>query len=149
MIVRFTVPGEPRGKGRPRFARVGNYVRTYTPEGTASYENLIKVEYQRQCGDVFFEKGTPLDVRIIAYYSIPQSASKKKHQQMLDHEIRPTKKVDIDNLVKCFLDAGNGVIYHDDVQVVDLQVRRFYSDKPRVVVTIRDCSKDNVKELLK
>lgn len=37
----FVVPGEPVGKGRPKFARRGNFVTAYTPEKTASYENLV------------------------------------------------------------------------------------------------------------
>ena len=138
MKVKFTVLGEPQGKGRPRFSRQGPYVRTYTPDKTASYENLIKVEYRRQCGTCFFPQGTPVDVRITAYYSIPQSVSKKKRQAMLEHTIRPVKKVDVDNLVKCYMDAANGVIFKDDVQVVDLQVRKFYSEQPRVVMTIQE-----------
>lgn len=120
MKVRFTVLGEPQGKGRPRFGRVGNYVRTYTPENTVSYENLIRMEYRRQCRDFFFQKGTPLDIRLTAYYGIPVSASKKKQAAMRRHAIRPTKKPDVDNLVKCYMDAGNGVIYHDDAQIADL-----------------------------
>ena len=140
MKVKFTVLGEPQGKGRPRFARNGNFVRTYTPEATASYENLIVTEYRRQCRDAFFPKGTPVDVRIIAYYGIPASDSKKKRVEKLNHRMRPTKKVDIDNLVKCYMDAGNGVIFQDDVQVVDLQVRKFYSERPRVEVMIQEAS---------
>ena len=138
MKVKFTVPGEPQGKGRPRFRRAGNYVQTYTPDKTASYENLIKLEYQRQCGKKFFDKNTPVDVRITAYYDIPKSTSKKKTQLMLDRKIRPTKKPDSDNVAKLICDSINGIAYHDDVQVVDMQVRKFYSDRPRVVVTIQE-----------
>ena len=140
MKVEFTVLGEPRGKGRPRFSRQGPYVRAYTPELTVSYENLIKMEYRRQCGDIFFEPKTPVSVVLTAYYAIPQSASKKKRKAMLDHILRPVKKVDVDNLVKCYMDAANGVIFHDDVQVVDLQVRKFYDERPRVVITVEDVS---------
>ena len=60
MRVKFTVCGEPKGKGRPRFAKVGNYTKTYTPKETASYENLVKLEYQRQCGDAVFDKAEML-----------------------------------------------------------------------------------------
>ena len=40
----FTVPGEPQGKGRPRFARPkgSNFTMAYTPEKTVSYENRVK-----------------------------------------------------------------------------------------------------------
>ena len=41
--VTFTVPGTPVGKGRPKFARRGNFTVAYTPEKTASYENLVKI----------------------------------------------------------------------------------------------------------
>ena len=124
MVVKFEVHGEPVGKGRPKFSKVGGFVKTYTPDKTAIYENLIKVEYQRQCGDFKFEADDQLDVRIIAYHGIPK-------------KLRPIKKPDADNIVKCYLDALNKIAYNDDTQVVDLQIRRFYSYKPRVVVTIR------------
>lgn len=136
--VRFTVLGEPEGKGRPRFRSAGPYVKTYTPDKTLSYENLIKIEYRRQCNDAKFPPDAQLDVRITAYYGIPKSKSKKVKALMAEKKIRPLKKPDADNVVKVFLDALNKLAFHDDVQVVDLQVRRFYSYDPRVVVTIQE-----------
>lgn len=58
---------------------------------------------------------------------------------MLDHKIRPTKKPDFDNIGKVICDALNKIAYRDDSQIVDAQVRKFYSDRPRVVVTIMEC----------
>lgn len=140
MKVRFTIPGEPAGKGRPRFRDIGPYVKTYTPEKTVSYENLVKLEYERQCGGFKFEDKTPLDLRITAYYSIPKSVSKKKRALMEQFKIRPMKKPDNDNIVKVVQDALNAMAYHDDVQVVDCQLRKFYSQNPRVVVTIQEAA---------
>jgi Holliday junction resolvase RusA-like endonuclease len=134
-MVKFTVLGEPKGKGRPRMTARG---RTYTPKDTVQYENLVRIEYRRQCGDFKFQDGTPLDARITAYFSIPQSVSKKKRQMMMEHKVRPTKKPDVDNVAKVVLDSINGVAYHDDAQVVDCQVRKFYSDNPRIVVTLQE-----------
>lgn len=136
-MVKFVVHGEPAGKGRPKFSKVGGFVKTYTPDSTVLYENLIKVEYQRQCGDFRFESDDQLDVRIIAYHGIPKSASKAKKHLMEEKKLRPIKKPDADNIAKCYLDALNKIAYNDDTQVVDLQIRRFYSYNPRVVVTIR------------
>ena len=79
-----------------------------------------------------------LDVRVMAYYTIPKSISKKKRQAMLDHKVRPTKKPDFDNIGKVICDSLNGIAYRDDAQIVDAQVRKFYSDTPRVVVIITD-----------
>lgn len=137
MVIKFTVLGEPTGKGRPRFSNVGQYVKAYTPEKTVSYENLVKLEYRRQCHDFQFGDGIPLDLRIAAYYSIPKSASKKKKVLMEQNKIRPMKKPDNDNIVKVIQDALNLVAYRDDVQIVDCQLRKFYSSNPRVVVTIQ------------
>ena len=95
MVVKFTVLGEPKGKQRPRMTKMGH---TYTPAETVEYENLVKMEYRRQCHDFRFGDQTPLDMRIIAYYSIPKSVSRKKRQDMIDHRIRPLKRCDWDNL---------------------------------------------------
>jgi Holliday junction resolvase RusA-like endonuclease len=38
----FMVEGTPIGKGRPKFARRGNFVSTYTPTKTRNYEDIIK-----------------------------------------------------------------------------------------------------------
>lgn len=138
MRVKFTVWGEPKGKGRPRFARVGNYTKTYTPQETVSYENLVKFEYRRQCGDEVFDKAEMLDMRIFAYYKIPKSVSKKKHRQMLDKDIRPTKKPDADNIVKIIADSLNGIAYYDDSQIVDTMIRKYYSENPRVEIIIQN-----------
>lgn len=135
MMTQFTIYGEPQGKGRPRFSTYGNKVRTHTPEKTALYENLVKMEYHNQ-SQIRFPDEAMLDVRILAYYGIPKSVSKKKRQAMLDMKIRPTKKPDFDNIGKVICDSLNGVAYRDDSQIVDSQVRKFYSETPRVVVRI-------------
>ena len=136
--VKFTVLGEPEGKGRPRFRQVGGYTKPYTPDKTVSYENLIKMEYRRQCRDFKFENTDQLDVRITAYYGIPKSKPKKTQKLMEEHILRPLKKPDADNVIKAVLDSLNNIAYHDDTQVVDLQIRRFYSRDPRLVVTIQE-----------
>lgn len=138
MKLKFSVLGEPAGKGRPRFRNAGAFVQTYTPEKTVSYENLVRLEYRRQCHDFKFPKDTPLDVRIMAYYGIPKSVSKKKAQLMRERKIRPMKKPDFDNIGKIVCDSLNDIAYHDDAQIVDAQVRKFFSDDPRVVVTIQE-----------
>ena len=126
--------GEPQGKGRPRFAKKGNFVSTYTPKETLSYENLIKVEYREQGGEFYEEK--ELTCEIYAYFKIPKSTSKIKTKLMEEKEIRPTKKPDVDNIAKIVLDALNGIAYKDDTQVVNLIVRKYYSARPRVEINL-------------
>lgn len=146
MKVKFTILGEPNGKGRPRFTTQDPYVKTYTPQKTVTYENLIKLEYRRQCRDFKFERDDALDVRITAYYGIPKSKSKKAQKLMEERVLRPLKKPDADNVIKVVLDSLNDIAYHDDTQVVDLQIRRFYSREPRLVVTIQEAKSFTVRE---
>lgn len=138
MKAKFTVLGKPQGKGRPRFTKVGNFARAYTPDSTVAYEELVRLEYRRQCQDYQFQEGVPLDVRIMAYYDIQKSVGKKKRQQMISHQLRPLKKPDCDNIIKCVLDALNQIAYKDDAQVVDCQIRKLYSEIPRIEVLIME-----------
>lgn len=137
MEKKFTVPGEPTGKGRPRFSKQGDFIRTYTPEKTVSYENLVKLEYERQCGGEPFQKDMPLFIRIDAFYPIPKSASKKKTAEMLENRLRPTKKPDADNVLKIIADSLNGIAYHDDSQIVSCEMHKYYGEIPRINITIR------------
>ena len=141
--VKFTVYGEPQGKGRPRFVARYNPVtgkafgQAHTPDKTIVYENLVRTEFSTQTKNYRFPDDAMLDMRILAYYSIPKSASKKKREMMISGSIRPTKKPDQDNVIKVIADSLNQVAYKDDTQIVDCQCRKFYADKPRVEVIIR------------
>ena len=135
IIANFTVSGIPKAKGRPKFSRVGNYVKTYTPKDTIVYENLVKLEYERQCDDIYFDD-LPTRATLMVYFPIPKSVSKRKHQEMSVGLIKHDKKPDCDNLAKSILDALNGIAFKDDSQVCELIVHKLYSDEPRVDVTI-------------
>ena len=131
MRVEFTVPGEARGKQRPRMTRSGH---TYTPKETVSYENLVKTCYTGE----YFPDGSELYITITAYFAIPKSVSKKKREEMLLDNIRPTKKPDCDNLAKSVCDALNGIAYRDDSMIVGMMVYKKYAEAPRVDVAIYD-----------
>lgn len=133
-VILFAVPGQPRGKGRPRFARRGAHVTTYTDDQTAAYENLVALAYKAAGGQ--YRADAPIEVEIVAHYKIPKSASKRKRQAMIDGAIRPQTKPDIDNVVKGVLDGLNGVAYADDKQVTKLAIEKWYSDEPRLLVSV-------------
>lgn len=138
MTKTFTILGEPKGKQRPKFTSIAGHPRAITPQQTAHYENLVRMEYQAQCGNAYFPDKEPLYVLIDSFMAAPQSASKKKLRAMLAEILRPLKKPDFDNIGKIICDSLNGIAYHDDSQIVDGRVRKFFSDRPRVVVTISD-----------
>ena len=59
---------------------------------------------------------------------------------MVAHLLRPMKKPDCDNVAKVVMDSLNKLAYHDDAQVVDFQFRKFFSFRPRLVVTIQEAT---------
>ena len=133
MKLEFTVSGEPQGKGRPRFTRIG---KPYTPENTASYEEKVRLAYWEQCGMEMAAAGIPLTLEITAVFGVPERFSKAVRQKMLALEIRPTKRPDADNIAKIVADALNGVAWHDDAQVVSMAVSKVYGETPEVRVCL-------------
>jgi len=136
MSLAFTVLGEPRGKGRPKFASRGGHAVAYTDKATASYENLVAYtadQEMKKAGVGMFEG--PLAVSISIWIKIPASASKKK-QAAIDGTYC-TRKPDVDNAVKIILDGLNGVAFADDVQVTRLVVEKRWSHRPRADVVVQ------------
>lgn len=129
------IEGEPVGKGRPRAFRAGNSVRMFTPGKTKDYEQLMQAEAVKAMMGKPPIVG-PVELRLNLVCSVPSSWSKTKRAQALAGEVVPTKKPDIDNVVKAICDALNAIVWHDDVQVVDLVVRKRFGDSPHVEATI-------------
>jgi Holliday junction resolvase RusA-like endonuclease len=136
-IVMYTVYGEPVGKGRPRFARRGNFVSTYSPQKTKTYEDEIKMMAKAAMGSSE-ALDTPVTVAIYIRAGIPASFSKQKRKDALEGILKPTKKPDIDNIAKCFLDGMNDIVYLDDKQVVNLHVTKVYAETPAVEVMVKE-----------
>lgn len=135
MEITFTVPGEPRGKGRPRFSKTGH---AYTDSETRAYENKIIAYYRKSCGAFRLPDEAFLAVSITAYLPIPKSASKSKASAMDSGDILPSRKPDVDNIEKAVLDALNGVAYKDDSRVCRTSCAKFYGVEPRIDITIRE-----------
>lgn len=133
---KFTIPGEPKAKARPRMTKVGH---TYTPQGTVNYENWVRCCYIDAKNKLGLKKlSGPVEAIITCYFTIPKSFTKAKREKALNGELRPCKKPDVDNLAKSVLDAINTLAYDDDKQVVELTVKKYYSDDPRTEVEIKE-----------
>ena len=139
--MKFTIPGEPTGKARPRVTRWG----THNTEKTILYENLVKMCYQEQCRDNWKDETQawgvkytekPLIAFVEVYYSIPKSTPKKNILPMLKGEIRPCKKPDVDNIIKVVFDALNGIAYKDDTQIFEVHAVKRYGETARVEVEL-------------
>lgn len=134
-MITFFIPGNPVAKGRPRFARVGKFVRTYSPIKTKSYEEFVAAY-----GKIAMGGKKPLEGALIVHFEfelpIPASASKKRKAACLAREEAHISKPDITNLIKSVEDGLNGICWLDDSQIDRIETEKYYSDKPRVKVTI-------------
>jgi len=136
-MVNYIVYGEPVGKGRPRFARRGTFVSTYTPQKTKTYEDEIRMMATAAMG-ASEPLDTPVTVAIYIRVGIPASYSKQKRKDALSGVLKPTKKPDLDNVAKCHLDAIQGIIIFDDKLVVNLHVTKVYAETAAVEVMVKE-----------
>jgi len=129
-VLRFTVPGEPVAKERPRaIARVSRaggkvtaFARMVTPPKTREYEERF---------------------RLIAQAAVSAarwmwSAKDRFHVVLKVYRTHDGLGGDLDNVIKACGDAGNGVLWKDDRYVRGIGAM-LYQDahRPRVEVEVR------------
>ena len=139
MILKFIIPGEPNGQGRPRFTTINGHAKAYDPEKSRNYKAFVKyvaIDAVRKIGWECTDK--PIRMTIIASCSIPKSATKKFRQQALAGLERPTKKPDVDNIYKGIADALTGIAYKDDKQIVSAEIYKNYAETAQVEVWVYD-----------
>ncbi len=122
-ILDAVVPGQPVGKGRPRFVRATG--RAYTPKGTAEWERGASYVFHQQYD------GPPaegvISVTIIAVFQRPKRLLRKKDPEgRMPCDVKP----DIDNVIKCVLDAlVMGGVIRDDKTVWKVSSEKVYCSK--------------------
>ena len=131
----FEVIGDIKGKARPR---VNTYTcKAYTPENTKDYEMLIKQYFKLK-----YPRYVPLEnrvsVKIVAQFKVPKTATKKDRALIEEGKLSPTKKPDIDNIVKIILDALNKMAFKDDNQITKIEVEKIYGEVEKIIVKIEE-----------
>ena len=136
-MVTFMVEGTPIPKGRPRFARRGKFVSTYSPKTTVDYESKVSESAKLAMG-ASGPLETPVGAYIYITLPVPASYSKKRTQACLSGQERPTKKSDIDNYCKAIFDGMNGIVFVDDSLVVSLHATKVYGTIGMVEVMVKE-----------
>ena len=131
-IFSVSIPGDPVPKGRPRFARVGKFVKTFTAKDTLRYEERVAA-YARDAVPVD-TSGFPLDkalsADVVFVFSRPKS---RKESAPMD------RKPDIDNLLKSVFDGlSQGGVLKNDARIVSLTAIKEYGDLPETRVRLED-----------
>lgn len=134
MEATIIVKGTPIPQGRPKFARRGNFVTAYDPKTSKQYKKMVAMAAKMQF------TGTPIDgaikVNLSVYRPVQTSVSKVERQRRLNGDHRPVVKGDIDNYYKAVTDACTGIVWVDDAQIVEMTCNKYYSDNPRVEMTV-------------
>ena len=151
----IVIPGQPAHKARPRIQSVGKFARMYNTKETKDATKIIAekmrhefdkrvdneskhielfsgTEWTRQ--DILFER--PCAVSILAMYELPKSKHRKRKPVK---RTMKTSKPDVDNITKIVLDAGNGILWKDDAQVVQCSCAKYtgaQNEKPYMLIRI-------------
>lgn len=137
--IAFVVPGEPVGKGRPRSTVIAGYVRVYSPPKTEAYERMVATYAKLAMGSALPLEG-PLSASLLFRHSVPRSYSHRRRRAILAGLEPYLGRYDVDNLTKSVLDALNGLIFHDDKQIVRLNVLKRPDANPGVDILVKPYS---------
>lgn len=135
-MVSFTIPGNPVAQGRPRAARRGNRIMMYDPKPSKDYKEYVANIAKEYAPEEPTEAALGVQMKI--YREIPKSTTKKDRKLINEGLKRPVVRPDASNYAKGIEDALSGIIYKDDSQIVDLHIKKYYSDNPRVEIKIRE-----------
>lgn len=145
--VTLTIPGEPRGWGRPTpVAAVTDdgrpYIRMVTQDETRAAKNALKRLFRAKYPKHRPWTG-PVMLRFTAVFETPQSFSKALKEAAARGLLYCVKKPDTDNIAKLIKDAMSGLVYADDQQVMGGGVKR-YGSPARVEVSFENLESPDV-----
>lgn len=133
--LKFTVLGAAVGQQRVKF---GNG-RAHEP----AKSNVEKMVIRTMCQQAIDEQrwtmpssDMPIKVELTVNVLCPKTKAKWFKEAARRGLMVPLSKPDVDNVDKLYLDAMSHVIYPDDKQVFDCQVKRRYSDVESVEVCV-------------
>lgn len=131
----FTFDIEPTPQLRPRVSSRGGYVRVYDPQKVKNFKSLLRSLAVHQYARPPLLGA--LSVSLTFYRPVQRSISKAERERRLSNQSKPVVKPDTDNYIKSTLDALNGVLWHDDAQIVKITGEKRYSDHPRITVGVK------------
>lgn len=132
----FTIPIPPKAQKRDRIATRGGHAISYKDSGQKLEEDKILALMYKHKPVIPF--AGPVSLEIQAILPIPKSWPKSRQESARLGLIRPIVKPDVDNLAKQIKDCMNEVFYHDDRQVVELVISKYYGSVPKWVIHLEE-----------
>jgi Holliday junction resolvase RusA-like endonuclease len=135
------------GEARPFSKKVASWLAKDGRSGTHAYDEKKYSGWKdqaRYAASKVMGDRPPLDCAVDftlrVYFQIPVSWSKRKKDSCRRGLIRPTVTPDVDNLCKASADALTGIVMRDDKFIVMARIEKWYSDRPRVEMEVREAA---------
>lgn len=142
-----TIPGPPVAFARMRLAVRSR--RHFEPANQRAWKASARKRFSVLKRSASLAPGrlwpldVPLAVSLLFAFECPKSHRRKRRPPGR----RPyTATPDLDNLVKLALDAGNGIVWHDDRLICEVSARKIYAaqgEEPRTVFLIKELEADD------
>ena len=147
-VVIYEIPeGSPRPRARFIKSKGNNilanarsnpgFIQVYSITGAA--DKKFMQEFKTNSDFDFLESliYTPCSVKYDAYFKTPSIFNSKEKMLAELGIIRPLSKPDFDNVEKKYSDMYTGNIWVDDSIVIESNFNKYYSELPRIEITLR------------
>ena len=134
--ITVTLLGAPVPFARMRISATGGH---YIPQKQRATMAMLRILAQREIGYGNKPFDIPIRLDLVAEFPIPASYSKKRRRLAILGQILPSKKPDLDNLMKLCTDAFSQVLYRDDALICQVTMAKIYGEQPRLTVTVSPC----------
>lgn len=147
-VVIYEIPeGSPRPRARFIKSKGNNilanarsnpgFIQVYSITGAA--DKKFMQEFKTNSDFDFLESliYTPCSVKYNAYFKTPSIFNSKEKMLAELGMIRPLSKPDFDNVEKKYSDMYTGNIWVDDSIVIESNFNKYYSELPRIEITLR------------
>jgi len=147
-VVIYEIPeGSPRPRARFIKSKGNNilanarsnpgFIQVYSITGAA--DKKFMQEFKTNSDFDFLESliYTPCSVKYDAYFKTPSIFNAKEKMLAELGMIRPLSKPDFDNVEKKYSDMYTGNIWVDDSIVIESNFNKYYSELPRIEITLR------------
>lgn len=147
-VVIYEIPeGSPRPRARFIKSKGNNilanarsnpgFIQVYSITGAA--DKKFMQEFKTNNDFDFLESliYTPCSVKYDAYFKTPSIFNSKEKMLAELGMIRPLSKPDFDNVEKKYSDMYTGNIWVDDSIVIESNFNKYYSELPRIEITLR------------
>lgn len=147
-VVIYEIPeGSPRPRARFIKSKGNNilanarsnpgFIQVYSITGAS--DKKFMQEFKTNTDFDFLESliYTPCSVKYDAYFKTPSIFNSKEKMLAELGMIRPLSKPDFDNVEKKYSDMYTGNIWVDDSIVIESNFNKYYSELPRIEITLR------------